>query len=107
MAGSGVVLLKFSLAEGTNGQVAAQFDGRPELPSKPNLFEKGALRLRAKTDFVRDGLLYNQQGQTTAWFDDQWNWNAARQRLIAKLSVSNAATLAVVTRPIGILQCLR
>jgi len=76
---NGVVLVKFSLAAGSNGIITAQIDSR--------------------TNHFADGKVLNENGQVLAWFDENWTWE--RQRVHARLTLSKAATMAIATKPIA------
>jgi hypothetical protein len=80
LAEHGVVLVKLSLASGTNGSVAVQMD----LPSPP----------QAGQEMLRD-----DRGRVLVWLDAHWKWT--RQRLVAALSPNKAATLAIATKPLA------
>lgn len=77
-ATNALVLVKFDLAQGTNGFVAVELDARSKLR-----FEAGRV-----TD---------EQGQVIAVFDAAWKWE--RGRAVTRLKVGSMATLALPTRP--------
>lgn len=77
LAAGGVVFVRFSVANGGSGPVAAQLDAEP----KP---------LR--------GSLLDESGQTIVWYDN--SWRLSRQRLVANLSSNIPAVMAIATRPI-------
>lgn len=77
-AALGVVLVKFHLASGPRGAVAAQVDS-------------------AKPPTAQQGRLLDEQGRVLVWFDPAWRWQ--RQRLTASLTNKNVATLAIATVP--------
>jgi len=79
LAESGVVFVKFSLAQGTNGFITAQVD------------------LRAPIKFA-DGKITDEQGRILALCDRSWRWE--RQALHARLTANNAVVLAVATKPL-------
>ena len=81
LAEHGVVLVKFSLASGTNGLVAATIDSKSPL--------------HAGNGAVRD-----DSGKTLVWFDEQWQWT--RGRLVARVRAGSAPSLAVATRPVDV-----
>ncbi len=79
LADSGVVFVKFDLAQGTNGCVAVEVDaGRP-------------LKLQ-------DGRLLDDQDHLLALFDSAWKWD--RQRAVARLEPGTVAVLAIPTQPL-------
>ena len=80
LAQHGVVLVKFSLAEGAKGAVAIQVDSK----SPP---------------VVQDNTLRDDQGRVLVWFDSAWKWQ--RQRLVANLTDKNSITLAIATTPMA------
>lgn len=80
LAESGVVFVKFSLAQGTNGFISAQLD--PRFPIN-----------------FADGQLSNQQGQVLAVADKNWRWE--RQGLRARLRPGASVVLAIATKPLA------
>ena len=78
LASNGVVLVRFSLANGANGTVTAQID------SKPVTFA--------------DGKVTDDNGNVLAWFDSAWTWE--RGAVHAKISTNKSATLAIATKPV-------
>ena len=76
---SGVVFVKFSLAQGANGFISAQLGER-----SPVKFAEGK---------VTDG-----RGQILAIADKNWRWE--REGLRARLNPRNAAVLAIPTKPL-------
>ena len=79
LAESGVVLVKFSLAQGTNGFVTAQVDAKSPVQ-------------------FGDGKVTDEQGHILAFCDRNWRWE--RQSLHARLSANQAVVLAVPTQPL-------
>ncbi len=77
-AANGVVLVKFSLAQGTTGLITACVDGEQ------------TLRLES-------GKLIDAQGRIWAWFDD--SWKMAGNRVRANLNADSVATMAVPIAP--------
>jgi hypothetical protein len=78
LATRGVVFVRFSLASGSTGTVAAQIEARNDV--KP-----------------LKGSLLDENGEALAWYDNNWKW--VRQRLIANISSNSVAVLAIATRP--------
>ncbi len=74
-----VVLVKFNMAEGTNGVIAIQVDA-----NSPTTVTNGTVR--------------NDKGEILAWFDKSWRWE--RQRLVSKISEKKFATIAIATKPV-------
>jgi hypothetical protein len=81
LANGGVVLLQFSLASGTNGQVGATIDAKTPL-------------------HVGNGAVRDDSGKIIAWFDDQWQWT--RGRLVARLRKDSSPSLAVPLQPVEV-----
>ncbi|PYJ61112.1 MAG: hypothetical protein DME24_07415 [Verrucomicrobia bacterium] len=79
LAESGVVLVKFSLAQGTNGFVTAQVDAKSPIQ-------------------FGDGKVTDEQGHILAFCDRNWRWE--RQSLHARLSANQLVVLAVPTQPL-------
>jgi hypothetical protein len=79
LAESGVIFVKFSLAQGTNGFITAQVD-----PKSPIKFAEGKLA--------------DEQGRILLLCDKSWRWE--RQALHARLTANNAVVLAVPTKPL-------
>jgi hypothetical protein len=79
LASNGVVMVKFSLASGTNGTITVDLDARPIT--------------------FRDGKVADQSGAILAYFDESWTWE--RQRAHAKIATNKFATLAIYTKPVG------
>lgn len=79
LADSGVVFVKFSLAQGTNGFVAVEVDA-----SGPAQFA--------------DGRLTDDQGRVLALFDP--TWRRERGRFVTRLKLDSTAVLAVPTKPL-------
>ncbi len=78
LADSGVVFVRFDLAQGTNGQIALQFDARSEVR-----FEKGRV--------------LDEKGQVLAFCDDAWKWD--RGSVVAKLTPRKQVFVAIPTKP--------
>lgn len=79
LAENGVVLVKFSLAQGTSGTISVTLDDPTAVT-------------------FAGGRLANAKGELLAAVDGAWKWE--RQRLVAALTADNAATLAIATRPL-------
>ncbi len=79
LAARGVVFVKFDLAGGTNGFIAAEFDCVPALG-------------------LANGRLTNADGETLAFCDG--NWRLEGRLLTARLTPGRVATLAVLTAPV-------
>lgn len=79
LADSGVVLVKFSLAQGTNGFITAQVDAKSPLK-------------------FGDGKVMDEQGNILALCDKNWRWE--RQGLHARLTANSSVVLAVPTKPL-------
>ena len=79
LASNGVVLVKFDLAEGTNGWLAVE------------VAAKGAVKFA-------QGKAMDLAGQVLAIFDSAWRWE--RERAITRLKSGTSATLAIATRPL-------
>lgn len=78
MSPLGIVFVRFSLLQGTNGEVAAHPEPRSDFtPSKGSLVE--------------------ESGKAVIWYDNNWKW--LRQRLAANLSSNSPVVLAIATRP--------
>jgi hypothetical protein len=76
---SGVVFVKFSLAQGTNGFISAQID--PKFPVG-----------------FGDGSVTNEQGQILLLADKNWKWE--RNGLRARLRPNTSVVLAIPTKPL-------
>lgn len=79
LAEQGVVCVKFTLAQGTNGFVSVNCDAREAVA------------------FV-EGKLTNEKGETLAMFDRNWRWERGGAR--ARLTADRAVTLAIFTKPL-------
>jgi hypothetical protein len=80
LAESGVVFVKLSLAEGTNGFVSAEPDAKSEM--NPG-----------------QGKVTNEQGQVFVVVDKNWGWD--RNGLRARLRPKTSAVLAIATKPLS------
>ena len=81
LARNGVVFVKFSLKQGTNGYIAVEAGGDSILK-------------------LKDGKLIDQDGHVAALFDTRWKQEG---RLIkARLRPDTAATLAIATKPLNL-----
>ena len=78
LAGHGIVFVRFSVAEGASGNVAAQIEVNGDV--KP-----------------ARGSLLDENGQALVWFDNNWRW--MRQRLVATLASNAAVVLGIATKP--------
>jgi hypothetical protein len=81
LGSNGVVLVRFSLVSGTNGQVAATVDSKSPL-------------------HAGNGAVHDDSGKIVLWFDDQWQWTQGR--LVARVRAGAAPALAVPLRPMEI-----
>lgn len=77
-ASNAFVLVKFDLAQGTNGYVAVDVEAK------------------SKLEFA-DGRLTDEQGQVLAIFDGVWKWE--RGLAVTRLKPGSVATLAIPTKP--------
>jgi hypothetical protein len=83
MAASGTALVRFSLAQG-----GAQGRGRIEA------------RLESQTPLrVDGGQVLNEMGESVVAFSPQWEWEADRSTLVARLRDTQTAELAIFTKP--------
>lgn len=80
LAENGVVLTRFSLAQGAAGTITVTVDDR------------------APVKFA-DRTLRNEAGEILARFEGDWKWE--RQRATAKLTAQNSASLAIATKPLA------
>jgi hypothetical protein len=79
LAGSGVVFVKLSLAEGSNGFISAEPDAK--FPVK-----------------FGDGKVTDEQGQVLLALDKNWRWE--RDGLRARLRPNTSAVLAIASKPL-------
>jgi hypothetical protein len=79
LASNGIVFVKFDLAQGTNGRVAIQVEGRGQL----------------KFD---EGKIYDEAGRVLAVCEGTWKWE--RQLAVAQLRPGTSAVLAIPMRPL-------
>lgn len=79
LAEHGVILVRFSLASGTTGNVAVQIEAKSPLK-------------------FADGTLRDEQDRALVWADANWKWS--RQRLTATVVANKPVTLAVATLPV-------
>ncbi|MDB6059806.1 MAG: hypothetical protein JWO95_3650 [Verrucomicrobiales bacterium] len=75
----GIAFVKFSLAQGNNGDVSVVIDSRSQLK-------------------VKDGVVTNDKGQILAWFDKHWKCSGSRAE--AKFGGKTVVTLAVASTPV-------
>src|SRR5262249_44719791 len=75
----GVVFVKFSLAQGGTGTIAAVVEDKTPLK-------------------YAEGKITDDTGNVVALADGNWKWE--RNRLVAKITTKNAATLAIATKPL-------
>jgi hypothetical protein len=111
LASNGVVFVKFQLAQGTNGHVAVEVDGRPPLDAEPAklMDEQGKpldeplqgppLKPSAARMEFKQGKVLDDKGRALLLCDPTWKWD--RQLATAHLTPGMSATLAIATRPIG------
>ncbi|MEO6435321.1 MAG: hypothetical protein ABIP55_06115, partial [Tepidisphaeraceae bacterium] len=76
----GVAFARFSVTDGENGRVEAQFDG-------------------TEYNEAKDGLLRSAAGKILACFDGKWEFNKARNTLTANLKKGENAMMAIYTIP--------
>ncbi len=76
----GIVFVKFTLKKGDSGIIAA------------NIGVTNRLR-------VEYGTVSKTNGETL-WFGKKWSWDASQNRLTARLSRGQSATLAIATTPV-------
>ena len=80
LAEHAVVFVKFSLAEGGTGTITAVVEDKTPLT-------------------FAHGKLTDEKGNVVALADGAWKWE--RSRLSARITTKNAATLAIVTKPLA------
>ncbi|MDO8544506.1 MAG: hypothetical protein Q7S40_29040, partial [Opitutaceae bacterium] len=80
LAEHAVVFVKFSLAQGTSGTVSVTVDDQTPLT-------------------FAEGRLIDAKGGVVAIADPTWKWE--RQRLVAKITTKNFATIAFATKPLA------
>ncbi|PYJ04938.1 MAG: hypothetical protein DME25_09310, partial [Verrucomicrobia bacterium] len=76
LAENGIVLVKFSLAAGTNGIITVQVDSRPVKFS--------------------EGKITDESGHVLVYFDETWTWE--RGRAHARIGTNRSATVAIPTK---------
>lgn len=80
LAENAVVFVKFSLTQGASGTIAVVVEDKTPLK-------------------FADGRLTNEKGDVVAMVDSHWKWE--RNRLIARVTQTNLATLAIATKPLA------
>jgi hypothetical protein len=111
---SGVMFVRFTMLEGTNGKVEAQMDGGHEYfwssndeeeqaAGLPDVKEKGVVRGPVPTNpaSTTPGKEFSENGPKAPvrmCFDEKWVWNKYRTILMAFLNKGESATIAIFTK---------
>jgi hypothetical protein len=80
LAEHAVVFAKFSIAQGASGTITVVVEDKTPLT-------------------FNDGKLIDEKGEVVALTDGSWKWE--RQRLTAKITAKNFATIAIATKPLA------